>query len=268
MTQPDCLHCGGLHYGTPSGRCPYICETCHCGIRPDAAPKCTCPPKEPTPHFYEQLRNAGSERPADPAGEEKDATLKLSSGLFVQYEEYAKLEAQLLASQAECERRFSYDEIDELCCEFGQPQFVQTDDGEAWYWQFKGSDLPVADNLAELFNAARRLSPTRAQPPPPSPANSDARDALIKLLRFCDTTSDGETEYERAVLEAQKIVNAPSPAPDAVREKLREALLLLADAVFGRGDASEPDVYADYDKLSNLEVTARTALAESAGKGE
>ena len=45
-----------------------------------------------------------SERPADPAGETKDATLKLSSGLFVQYEEYAKLEAQLAASQAECEK--------------------------------------------------------------------------------------------------------------------------------------------------------------------
>ena len=45
-----------------------------------------------------------SERPADPAGETKDATLKLSSGLFVQYEEYAKLEAQLVASQAECEQ--------------------------------------------------------------------------------------------------------------------------------------------------------------------
>ena len=58
------------------------------------------PGNEPIPNDLKDR----SERPADPAGETKDATLKLSSGLFVQYEEYAKLEAQLAASQAECEK--------------------------------------------------------------------------------------------------------------------------------------------------------------------
>jgi hypothetical protein len=50
---------------------------------------------------------------------------------------------------------FSYEEIDEWCCELGAPEYRKTDDGEAWYWCFSGSELPVADTLAELFLAAR-----------------------------------------------------------------------------------------------------------------
>jgi hypothetical protein len=50
---------------------------------------------------------------------------------------------------------FSYDEIGEWCCELGAPEYVRTDDGEAMYWRFSGSELPVADTLPELFLAAR-----------------------------------------------------------------------------------------------------------------
>ncbi len=51
----------------------------------------------------------------------------------------------------------SFGEIDELCCEWGPPEYVATDDGEAWYWRFPGHDLPVADDLGELLLAARQL---------------------------------------------------------------------------------------------------------------
>ena len=51
--------------------------------------------------------------------------------------------------------RLSCDEIDELCCELGAPEYRQTDDGEARYWCFSGRDLPVADTLSELLIAAR-----------------------------------------------------------------------------------------------------------------
>lgn len=56
MSQPTCAHCGGLHYGSAPGYCPYICETCHCDIRPDAMPRCACPPKEQAPGFFEKRR--------------------------------------------------------------------------------------------------------------------------------------------------------------------------------------------------------------------
>lgn len=39
-----------------------------------------------------------------------------------------------------------------------------------------------------------------------------------------------------------------------------EALLRLAHAVFGNGTDSEPDVYADYDKLCELEAATKAAL--------
>jgi hypothetical protein len=52
---------------------------------------------------------------------------------------------------------FSYDEIDERCCELGAPEYVYTEDGEAKYWRFSDSELPVADTLAELLLAARSL---------------------------------------------------------------------------------------------------------------
>ena len=50
--------------------------------------------------------------------------------------------------------------------------------------------------------------------------------------------------------------------------RLLEALLLLSGAVFGNSDASEPDVYADYDKLCELEKMARAAIAEATPEGE
>jgi hypothetical protein len=47
--QPTCAHCGGLHYGSPPGVCVFICTRCQCDIRPDAHPRCGCPPLE-APH--------------------------------------------------------------------------------------------------------------------------------------------------------------------------------------------------------------------------
>jgi hypothetical protein len=48
--------------------------------------------------------------------------------------------------------------VDEVCCEYGPPEYRMTEDGEAWYWCFAGHDLPVADNLSELLIAAAQLS--------------------------------------------------------------------------------------------------------------
>lgn len=52
---------------------------------------------------------------------------------------------------------FTYDEINEMACELGAPEYRKTDDGEAWYWCFSGSELPVADTLAELLYAAKGM---------------------------------------------------------------------------------------------------------------
>ena len=81
-------------------------------------------------------------------------------------ERFRRVEAERDAALKEVERlkrvTFTCDEIDELCCECGEPRYVQTEDGEAWFWKFEGSDLPVADNLAELLLAARQLIAARA----------------------------------------------------------------------------------------------------------
>ncbi len=39
--QPRCGHCGGLHYGTPSGVCVYVCRECGGDMRIDIA-TCKC----------------------------------------------------------------------------------------------------------------------------------------------------------------------------------------------------------------------------------
>lgn len=51
---------------------------------------------------------------------------------------------------------FDIDELDEIVNTFGPPIYQRTDDGEAWYWKFKESDLPVADTIGELFYAGRQ----------------------------------------------------------------------------------------------------------------
>lgn len=51
----------------------------------------------------------------------------------------------------------TWGQIDEIVSEWGAPKYVMTDDGEAWYWCFPGHELPVADDLSELFRAARDL---------------------------------------------------------------------------------------------------------------
>lgn len=63
-----------------------------------------------------------------------------------------RLESSLAAAKTEA-RKEALD-IDEICCEWGPPEYVMTDDGEAWYWRFAGHELPVANNLSELFRAA------------------------------------------------------------------------------------------------------------------
>ena len=68
---------------------------------------------------------------------------------------------RLKALLSDEEKGITYCEIDELCCEWGAPKYVQTEDGEAWFWKFEGSDLPVADHLSELLWAARQIVTTR-----------------------------------------------------------------------------------------------------------
>lgn len=58
MSQPDCSHCGGLHFGSASGVCVYICEKCGKDIRPDVTPSCECPPTVPE---HVQRFNIGGE---------------------------------------------------------------------------------------------------------------------------------------------------------------------------------------------------------------
>ena len=41
--EPTCDNCGGLHYGSPRGRCIFICTLCGKDIRIDAADRCLCP---------------------------------------------------------------------------------------------------------------------------------------------------------------------------------------------------------------------------------
>src|SRR5271157_6018746 len=42
----DCAYCGGIHYGTPPGKCVFICETCGGDMRLQAEvygyTQCTC----------------------------------------------------------------------------------------------------------------------------------------------------------------------------------------------------------------------------------
>lgn len=73
--------------------------------------------------------------------------------------------AQGRADKAPSRDGFSALEVDEICCEWGPPEYVATDDGEAWYWRFPGHDLPVADNLSELFYAALQLKPLTPSEP-------------------------------------------------------------------------------------------------------
>lgn len=51
----------------------------------------------------------------------------------------------------------TFGQIDELVAEYGEPVYLQTDDGEQSYWKFRCAELPVADNLGELFVAALQM---------------------------------------------------------------------------------------------------------------
>jgi hypothetical protein len=56
--QPQCSYCGGLHYGSPLGKCVYQCEHCKGDIRDDADgfghAKCECDPIAPMPRETRQ----------------------------------------------------------------------------------------------------------------------------------------------------------------------------------------------------------------------
>ena len=254
MSEPACVHCGGLHFGSPRGKCVFICPDCGKDIRRDV---CECPPKEQVPVVSKKpndlqenvasafkLCNEQSERIAALTAERDTANAELERKTAIWAADEARwklLEAKWTAENAalratierliarpkwvcfscdfatsdekeaaahfgdrddpeECkplckwwqlmdanERIAAFQdlaaqlvearevelapappqdslaEIDELCCEWGAPEYRQTDDGEAWYWCFAGHDLPVADNLSELFYAARRLAPPTPQ---------------------------------------------------------------------------------------------------------
>lgn len=58
--------------------------------------------------------------------------------------------------------------VDEIVAEYGVPEYVECEDGEGWYWQFRGRDLPVGDNLSDILSfAAKNLpAPQVSQPTP------------------------------------------------------------------------------------------------------
>lgn len=56
--------------------------------------------------------------------------------------------------------------IDEIVAEYGVPEYVECEDGEGWYWQFRGHDLPVGDNLSDILSfAAKNLPATQVSQP-------------------------------------------------------------------------------------------------------
>ncbi|KAF1702871.1 hypothetical protein [Pseudoxanthomonas kaohsiungensis] len=71
-------------------------------------------------------------------------------------------------------------------------------------------------------------------------------------------------EAPAAVFLSDPVIAALSCKNEAV--SVRDALVRLSEAVFGRELGDEPDVYADHDKLCELARITRTALA-STSKG-
>jgi len=88
-------------------------------------------------------------------------------------ERCARTEAQLRAAEervAVLSAAVSDEEMDEVCCEYGAPEYVKTDDGEAWYWRFQYAELPVADHLSDLLRTGIEMmlaarAKADAQPP-------------------------------------------------------------------------------------------------------
>jgi hypothetical protein len=52
--------------------------------------------------------------------------------------------------------------IDSMVSEFGPPQFLPTEDEEAYYWKFRDTNKYAADSLGELLNAAVRAAAREA----------------------------------------------------------------------------------------------------------
>lgn len=57
MSQPECGFCGGVHFGSPLNMCVYLCPKCGRDIRPDASPRCECPPVEPRACRHENFQS-------------------------------------------------------------------------------------------------------------------------------------------------------------------------------------------------------------------
>lgn len=62
MSQPNCTYCGGLHYGSPTGTCVYLCTKCQRDIRVDAVPRCSCP-KDESIGFWQSQRERERQLP-------------------------------------------------------------------------------------------------------------------------------------------------------------------------------------------------------------
>ena len=191
-------------------------------------------------HAYFEGAPIASERPADPAGEEKDATLKLSSGLFVQYEEYAKLEAQLVASQAECEQWKTWGIIEIAVRNPNVASYIEHWEGRALKAEENADFLRRSVGACHLMISRNDLSELDG--------DWDATDLPPRLKKFLANRAQS---------------TPPSPAPDAVREKLVEALLAvvgddgLLELIAAVGEGDPPFMTLVREAL---------ALAESDGK--
>lgn len=153
--------------------------------------------------------------------------------------------------------------IDEICCEWGPPEYVVTDDGEAWYWRFPGHDLPVADNLSELFLAALQLKPlavaTPSQPepvgtvelPPRVPTEEDF-DVAMERLDPCSPNFvvGGTTQFE--VMRERQLLAALSQlaAKDAVIAELEKEMMYFRARIFSK--SSRYDTRIDHSSACTI----------------
>lgn len=77
---------------------------------------------------------------------------------------------------------------------------------------------------------------------------------------LCKDGSTGNMNIRKNSLKA--LIEELSQAQQNVKS-LRDTLELLAHEVFGSDLGSEPDVYADYDKLCELETIIRSTIDET-----
>ena len=160
--------------------------------------------------------------------------------MFVQYEEYAKLEAQLVASQAECEQWKTWGIIEIAVRNPNVASYIEHWEGRALKAEENADFLRRSVGACHLMISRNDLSELDG--------DWDATDLPPRLKKFLANRAQS---------------TPPSPAPDAVREKLVEALLAvvgddgLLELIAAVGEGDPPFMTLVREAL---------ALAESAGK--